>query len=262
MCFGDVAAGESVLAKIGSTSLKALQFCDRIGDPFRYMGISIRYIKNASGKLLIVFRNATGKVAERLESGLYRVRVLVNNTERLEDVSEDVAEELFNGRTAPIGGDTNARLAHTAEDTAEKTAKIDIGKWLKSLRTKINPRKDLPDGKFEKYVTGDDIQYEIVGGNEKIWADGIKIKENKVIDAKHNPGNFYTKESYDKKTFLYRDLENEFKRYAAVINDPSTPVDELLIYISKENNDSVKLFEYLGKKFNVKTKVILEKWNE
>lgn len=166
------------------------------------MGISIRYIKNASGKLLIVFRNATSKVAERLESGLYRVRVLVNNTERLEDVSEDIAEELFNGRTAPIGGDANARLAHTAEDIAEKTAKIDIGKWLKSLRTKINPRKDLPDGKFEKYVTGDDIQYEIVGGNEKIWADGIKIKENKVIDAKHNPGNFYTKESYDKKNFL------------------------------------------------------------
>ena len=123
LCFGDVAASESVLAKIGSTSLKALQFCDRIADPFRYMGISIRYIKNASGKLLIVFRNATGKVAERLESGLYRVRVLVNNTERLEDVSEDVAEELFNGRTAPIGGDTNARLAHTAEDTAEKVTK-------------------------------------------------------------------------------------------------------------------------------------------
>ena len=122
LCFGDVAASESVLAKIGSTSLKALQFCNRIGDPLRYIGISIRYVKNASGKLLIVFRNATGKVAERLESGLYRVRVLVNNTERFEDVSEDVAEELFNGRTAPIGGDTNARLAHTAEDIAEDTA--------------------------------------------------------------------------------------------------------------------------------------------
>ena len=124
LCFGDVAAGESVVAKIGSTSLKALQFCDRLTDPFRYIGISIRYIKNASGKLLIVFRNATGKVAaQRLENGLYRVRVLVNNTERLEDVSENVAEELFNGRTAPIGGDTNARLAHTTEDTAEKVTK-------------------------------------------------------------------------------------------------------------------------------------------
>ena len=145
LCFGDVAASESVLAKIGSTSLKALQFCNRIGDPLRYIGISIRYVKNASGKLLIVFRNATGKVAERLESGLYRVRVLVNNTERLEDVSEDVAEELFNGRTAPIGGDTNARLAHTAEDiaedTAEKTAKEVAEEYAKSerlLRESVN----------------------------------------------------------------------------------------------------------------------------
>ena len=148
LCFGDVAAGESVLAKIGSTSLKALQFCDRLTDPFRYMGISIRYIKNASGKLLIVFRNATGKVAERLESGLYRVRVLVNNTERLEDVSEDVAEELFNGRTAPIGGDTNARLAHTAEDiaedTAEKTAKEVAEEYAKSERL-LRERVDNPD---------------------------------------------------------------------------------------------------------------------
>ena len=144
MCFGDVAAGESVLAKIGSTSLKALQFCDRLTDPFRYIGISIRYIKNASGKLLIVFRNATGKVAERLESGLYRVRVLVNNTERFEDVSEDVAEELFNGRTAPIGGDTNARLAHTAEDTAEKTAKEVAEEYAKSEKL-LRERVDNPD---------------------------------------------------------------------------------------------------------------------
>ena len=145
LCFGDVAASESIIAKIGSTSLKALQFCDRIADPFRYMGISIRYIKNASGKLMIVFRNATGKVAERLQNGLYRVRVLVNNTERLEDVSENVAEELFNGRTAPIGGDTNARLAHTAEDiaedTAEKTAKEVAEEYAKSerlLRESVN----------------------------------------------------------------------------------------------------------------------------
>ena len=148
LCFGDVAASESVLAKIGSTSLKALQFCNRIGDPLRYIGISIRYVKNASGKLLIVFRNATGKVAERLESGLYRVRVLVNNTERLEDVSEDIAEELFNGRTAPIGGDTNARLAHTAEDiaedTAEKTAKEVAEEYAKSEKL-LRERVDNPD---------------------------------------------------------------------------------------------------------------------
>ena len=39
---------------------------------------------------------------------------------------------------------------------------------VKKFNNKINPRKDLPDGKFEKYVMGDDIQYEIVGENEKL----------------------------------------------------------------------------------------------
>lgn len=150
LCFGDVAASESIIAKIGSTSLKALQFCDRIADPFRYMGMSIRFIKNTSGKLVIVFRNATGKVAERLESGLYRVRVLVNNTERLEDVSENIAEELFNGRTVSIGGDTNARLAHTTEDTAEKTAKEVAEEYAKSeklLKESVN-NSEAPNALF------------------------------------------------------------------------------------------------------------------
>lgn len=139
---------------------------------------------------------------------------------------------------------------------------INIQDWLKQLKTKINPRKDLPDGKFEKYVTGDDIQFEVIGGNEKIWADGIKIKENTVVDAKHNPGNFYTMESYNSKPFMYNDLNDEFRRYAAVVNDNSTPIDELIIYISNKNDDSVKLFEYLGQKYKVKTVVILKEWSE
>ncbi|CEN50795.1 hypothetical protein ACILD6_02485 [Capnocytophaga canimorsus] len=101
-----------------------------------------------------------------------------------------------------------------AENTQElgknikEVKKLTTSEWLKSFKTKINPRKDFPDGKFEKYVTGDDIQYGIKGGNEKIWADGIKIQENKVIDAKHNPGNFYTMENYQSKSFLYQDLED------------------------------------------------------
>jgi len=61
---------------------------------------------------------------------------------------------------------------------------------------------------------------------------------------------------------MYKDLEDEFRRYAAVVNDPSNPVDELIIYISNKNDDSVKLFEYLGEKYNVKTRVILEEWSE
>jgi hypothetical protein len=34
----------------------------------------------------------------------------------------------------------------------------------------------------------------------------------------------------------------------------------LIIYISNNNNDSVKLFEFLGNKYKVKTKVELIPW--
>lgn len=165
-----------------------------------------------------------------------------------------IVEIELNGEKTPVVIGSNEGL--------EKIGKVSTSNWLKSFKTKINPRKDFPDGKFEKYVTGDDIQYEIKGGNEKIWADGIKINENKVVDAKHNPGNFYTMKNYETKPFLYQDLESEFKRYSAIINDTTTPVNELIIYISKNNDDSIKLFEYLGNKYNVKTKVILKEWSE
>lgn len=59
--------------------------------------------------------------------------------------------------------------------------------YLQSLKTKVNPRKDLPDGVFERKVTGNDIQYEAVGGGEKIWADGIDNSKRTLLDAKHNP---------------------------------------------------------------------------
>jgi hypothetical protein len=141
----------------------------------------------------------------------------------------------------------------------------DVGErddWLKTLKTKINPRKDLPDGKFEKFVTGNDIQYEVIGNGEKIWADGLKIDANAIVDAKQNVGNFYTLSSYNKKTFMYGDLDDEFRRYSKVISDVNNPAKELIIYISNKNDDSVKLFEFLGKKYNVSTKVELTPWTE
>ncbi len=133
--------------------------------------------------------------------------------------------------------------------------------YVKTLKTKVNPRKDYPDGIFEKHVTGDDIQYEAIGGGEKIWADGIDSGKKALLDAKHNPGSFYTIESYNQKPFLYGDLEDEFRRYSKIIFDKSNPVDELVIFISQENQSSVKLFEHLGSKYNVPVKVELVPWN-
>ena len=82
------------------------------------------------------------------------------------------------------------------------------------------------------------------------------------IDAKHNPGNFYTLESYNKKPFLYGDLEDEFRRYSKVIGDNSNPSEELIIYLSNNNDDSIKLFEHLARKYNVKTRIEVNIWSE
>ena len=132
--------------------------------------------------------------------------------------------------------------------------------YVKNLKTKVNPRKDYPDGIFERKVTGDDIQYEAIGGGEKIWADGVDAGKKALVDAKHNPGDFYTFDSYTKKPFLYEDLVDEFERYSVIIADKSNPVDELIIVISKKNENTVNLFQHLGEKYKVPVKIELIEW--
>ncbi|NOS90779.1 MAG: hypothetical protein HOP30_02545 [Cyclobacteriaceae bacterium] len=53
-----------------------------------------------------------------------------------------------------------------------------------------------------------------------------------LLDANHNPSEFYTIESYNQKPFLYGDIEDEFRRYSIIISDKSNPVEELVICIS------------------------------
>jgi hypothetical protein len=132
--------------------------------------------------------------------------------------------------------------------------------YVQTLKTKVNPRKDLPDGAFEKKVTGNDIQYEAIGGGEKIWADGVNPSKRALLDAKHNPGDFYTLDSYNKKPFMYGDLEDEFRRYGKIIADKSNPTEELIIYISRESESSISLFKHLANKYNVPVKVELVPW--
>lgn len=114
MCIGDVEAGASVMSKVASTTFKALQLCDKLTDPFRYIGMSFRFVKGISGKVGIVIKNATSDVITQLENGLFRVRVIVNNTElphidmSLEDVNR-LAAAGADGMNYPIDG-VNKRI--------------------------------------------------------------------------------------------------------------------------------------------------------
>ncbi|MFK7061588.1 hypothetical protein V3Q90_15850, partial [Flavobacterium oreochromis] len=81
MCLGDVEAGAGIFSRIGSTTLKALQFCDKLADPFRYVGMGFRLVKKTVGKLFIAIKNSTGDVIRQIDDKLYKVRLIVNGTE-------------------------------------------------------------------------------------------------------------------------------------------------------------------------------------
>jgi hypothetical protein len=99
-----------------------------------------------------------------------------------------------------------------------------------------------------------------LGGNKKIWVDGVDNLRNGLIDAKHNIGDFYTIDSYFKKPFLYNDLNDEFIRYAAIIADKNSKAAQLIIKLSDNKEDSILLFRHLAQKYNVPTIVEVVSW--
>jgi hypothetical protein len=109
MCIGDVEAGAGIMSKVASTTFKALQLCDKLIDPFRYIGMSFRFVKGVSGKVGIVIKNATSDVITQLDNGLFRIKVIVNNTElpNLEMSFEEVNRLVMagaDGMDYPING--------------------------------------------------------------------------------------------------------------------------------------------------------------
>lgn len=108
MCVGDVAAGEAVIARVASTTLKIIKWCDKFTDPFRYMGMVTRIVKNPAGKLLLQIRNSTGNLLEQLDNGYYKIKVFLEGqtqpTERVYDeaLTMSVLSQGADGRTVEI----------------------------------------------------------------------------------------------------------------------------------------------------------------
>ena len=98
-------------------------------------------------------------------------------------------------------------------------------------------------------------------GGEEIWADGINFQTEELIEAKfiENPANspYINSSSVPPfiRTKVVRDVENEFRRYAAVINDPDTPVVGLQVIVNIE--EAVPFFESLLSQFNLPGSVIV-----
>jgi hypothetical protein len=98
-------------------------------------------------------------------------------------------------------------------------------------------------------------------GGEEIWADGINSETGQLLEAKfiENPANSPYISSSSVPHFIrikvVSDVENEFRRYAAVINDPETPVVGLQVIVNIE--EAVPFFESLLNQFNLPGSVIV-----
>lgn len=84
-------------------------------------------------------------------------------------------------------------------------------------------------------------------GGEEIWADGINYQTGLLLEAKfiENPANSPYVSASNIPPFIRAkivgEVENEFRRYTAVINDPNTPVVGLQVIVNIE--EAVPFFE-------------------
>ncbi|MCP2728331.1 restriction endonuclease fold toxin-2 domain-containing protein [Limnofasciculus baicalensis] len=99
------------------------------------------------------------------------------------------------------------------------------------------------------------------GGGEEIWADGINLQTGELLEAKfieHPANSPYVNPSSAPpfiRNKIVSEVKEEFRRYAAVINDPETPVIELQVIVNIE--EAVPFFESLLSQFNLPGSVIV-----
>ncbi|NEP12189.1 MAG: hypothetical protein F6K14_18665 [Symploca sp. SIO2C1] len=131
--------------------------------------------------------------------------------------------------------------------------------WARSFPRRLTPTYSQRHRFQIRHCGVEEIR--VRDGGEEIWADGINFQTGQLLEAKFigNPVNSPYISNSNVPPFIRnkaaRDVENEFRRYAAVINDPETPVVELQVIVNIE--EAVPFFESLLSQFNLPGSVIV-----
>jgi hypothetical protein len=134
-----------------------------------------------------------------------------------------------------------------------------VENWVRDFPKRPTPTYSQRHQFQIKHCGAEEIR--VRDGGEEIWADGINFKTAQLLEAKfiENPANspYISGSSVPPfiRTKVVSDVENEFRRYAAVINDPETPVVELQAIVNIE--EAVPFFESLLSQFNLPGSVIV-----
>ncbi|HEY6970755.1 MAG TPA: restriction endonuclease fold toxin-2 domain-containing protein [Candidatus Angelobacter sp.] len=115
---------------------------------------------------------------------------------------------------------------------------------------------------YQRSVCGD-VEYEISGGGEKVRADGLDKPQGVAKDSKWvgkediSPVVEDSGVDPDFRPMILDRLENEFRRYGAVINDPKSPIRALEVITN--NPRAVPYFRGLMRRYNIPGRVVVVK---
>jgi hypothetical protein len=134
-----------------------------------------------------------------------------------------------------------------------------IENWAKDFPRKTTPNYSKRHEFQIKHCGNEEIR--VKDGSKEIWADGIDFETGELLEAKfiENPAKSPYLSNSEIPPFIRAkilgEVENEFRRYTAVINDPNTPVTALKIIVNIE--EAKPFFESLLLKFNLSGRVVI-----
>ncbi len=95
MCFGDEIAAEGIASKIFSTTLKTINICSKITDPFNYLGLSFKFVKQITGKLTVVGENVAGDVIHQVADNVFNAKLVTEAGTITKEISEETLEKII-----------------------------------------------------------------------------------------------------------------------------------------------------------------------
>lgn len=241
-CFG--AAGSFNVAAIGLLALAGLSL---VLDFVPVLGTAKGVVEAATGRDLL-----TGQELSWPERALGVLPVVgglaaVAGVARAARAADTVAAV---SRTADRVGDLSG--LRRGFDTADHP-------HLRDLPRKSTPNRTAAD-RFEIEHTGPD-NFRFRDGDEQVWVDGYRASERAVLDAKYvgNPRSSPFVEGSDippaiRQKILVK-IEDEFRRYAAVVKDPDTVPEMLEVIVNSEN--ARPFFEGLLTKYGIPDRLVV-----
>lgn len=164
----------------------------------------------------------------------------------------------FEARPSGIPGQYSIYLVASDHKVGDYTSSIE--EWVSSFPRKNTPT-NTPKDLYEIRHTGPE-NIQVSGGGESIWADGIRPSDATLLETKYigNPERSPFIAGSDAPDFIrdsvVAEVDDEFRRYAAVIHDAQTPVEALEVI----TNDSraIPFFEDLLQKYGIPGRVVIK----